>query len=141
MAKTRDGIIMIIISMIGFFAVLFLLARVNNPHLDAKTEGFVVDYEEHHDDDGDMYSIVVEYEVDGEFYRVYSPARTNRPKSLGTKIKVKYNSENPKNALIVDPSETGMTAWIIISSLFFIVGVFVIIRDIKNKYPKTKEIG
>lgn len=91
-----------------------------------ETTSRVVDYNV--DSDG-LRAIVVEYEVDGQTYRMASKSYSNIPKSIGTEIDVKYNPDAPQDAIwSFDSSNIFLPLFGIV---FILVGVMVIVTRFK----------
>ena len=86
----------------------------------------VVDYRENSEG---LLAIIAEYEVDGEKYTKTGSTYSNSPKSIGSKVSVKYNPINPKDSiwkndstnLVLPLVSTGFT---LVGLLIFITGIF-----------------
>lgn len=115
------------------FGVLFLILSVSNikTYLEKNkkftaTTATVVDY---NTNDEGLYAIVVEYEVDGIKYTKVSSTYSSMPQSIGSEISIKYNPDNPKDAIWKNDSTN------IILPIFAVVftgaGVFMLIYGIK----------
>lgn len=96
-----------------------------------ETKAQVVDYENDHSDY--PYSAIVEYTVDGKAYRLTSDVKTNYPKNKGTYVYIKYNPNNPEDAIFV--SNKNLIIYPASSLVFFSLGAFLLYD--RNK--KTKE--
>lgn len=92
-----------------------------------ETTSKVVDYK--YDDEG-LQAIVVEYVVDGQTYRKVSNSYSNVPKSIGTEVSVKYNPNNPQDAIWTSDSTNIILP--IFGAVFTLVGVIVVIFSIKK---------
>ena len=92
-----------------------------------ETTSTVVDYK--YNDDG-LQAIIVEYVVDGQTYQKISNSYSNMPKSIGTEVSVKYNPNNPKDAIWTSDSSNIILP--IFGAVFTLVGVFVVISSVKN---------
>lgn len=92
-----------------------------------ETSSKVIDYK--YNDDG-LKAIVVEYVVDGQTYQKISNSYSNMPKGIGTEVSVKYNPNNPKDAIWTSDSTNAILP--IVGILFTLVGVIVIIFSVKN---------
>lgn len=92
-----------------------------------ETTSKVVDYK--YNDEG-LQAIVVEYIVNGQTYQKVSNSYSNMPKSIGTEISVKYNPNNPQDAIWTSDSTNIILP--IFGAVFTLVGVIVIISSIKK---------
>lgn len=81
-----------------------------------------------------LQAIIVEYEVDGNKYTKQSNTYSSMPKSIGTEVGVKYNPDNPNDA-IWEKDSTG-TILFIVSVVFIVAGAIVIIS--RNKMTETQ---
>ena len=102
--KPWQGILFgLIFAVIGIGLLLFSVSIIKNYNQKNKTytetTSVVVDYA--YDDEG-LEAIIVEYTVDGKSYRKQSNSYSNMPKSKGTQVKVKYNPNNPSDAIWVN---------------------------------------
>lgn len=85
----------------------------------------VVDYRENSEG---LLAIIAEYEVDGEKYTKTGSTYSNSPKSIGSKVSVKYNPINPKDSiwkndstnLVLPLVSTGFT---LVGLLIFVIGI------------------
>lgn len=89
--------------------------------------GQVIDY--NYNDDG-LQAIIVEYTVDGQKYTKISSSYSSMPKSIGTEIELKYNPDNPKEAIWVNDSANIIMP--LVGVIFTIVGIIVIVIAKKN---------
>jgi len=92
-----------------------------------ETTSKVVDYK--YNDEG-LQAIVVEYVVDGQTYRKVSNSYSNMPKSIGTEVSVKYNPNNPQDAIWTSDSTNIILP--IFGAVFTLVGAIVVISSIKK---------
>lgn len=92
----------------------------------------VVDYK--YDDEG-LQAIVVEYVVDGQTYQKVSNSYSNMPKSIGTEVSIKYNPNNPQDAIWTSDSTNIILP--IIGVVFTLAGIIVVISSIKNGKKQT----
>ncbi|MCM1371075.1 MAG: DUF3592 domain-containing protein [Clostridium sp.] len=95
-----------------------------------ETNAVVVGYDS--DNEG-LKAIVVEYKVNRETYRKISNMYSNIPKPKGTQLKIKYNPNDPSDAVLPSESIIIIIIPIIIGSIFVLVGTVVIISSIKKK--------
>ena len=92
-----------------------------------ETTSKVVDYK--YNDEG-LQAIVVEYVADGQTYRKVSNSYSNMPKSIGTEVLVKYNPNNPQDAIWTSDSTNIILP--IFGVVFTLAGVIVVISSIKK---------
>ncbi len=92
-----------------------------------ETTSKVVDYK--YDNDG-LKAIVVEYVVDGQTYRIVSGSYTNMPKSIGTEVSIKYDPNNPQDAIWTLDSANIILP--ILGIVFTLAGIVVVISSIKK---------
>lgn len=92
-----------------------------------ETTSKVVDYK--YNDEG-LQAIVVEYVVNGQTYQKVSNSYSNMPKSIGTEVSVKYNPNNPQDAIWTSDSTNIVLP--IFGAVFTLVGVIVVISSIKK---------
>ncbi len=81
--------------------------------------------------DGGLRAIVVEYVVDGQTYHKISNSYSNMPKSIGTKVSIKYNPYNPQDIIWTMDSINIILP--IFGVAFTLAGVIVVIFSIKNR--------
>lgn len=92
-----------------------------------ETTSKIVDYK--YNDEG-LQAIVVEYVVNGQTYQKVSNSYSNMPKSIGTEVSVKYNPNNPQDAIWTSDSTNIVLP--IFGAVFTLVGVIVVISSIKK---------
>lgn len=92
-----------------------------------ETTSKVVDYK--YNDEG-LQAIVVEYVVDGQTYQKVSNSYSNMPKSIGTEVSVKYNPNNPQDAIWTSDSTNIILP--IFGAVFTLVGAIVVISSVKK---------
>ena len=130
--KTWQGVLFgLIFAIVGIALLCFAVSSIKS--YNKKNETFVettskvVDYR--YDDDG-LQAIVVEYVVDGRTYQKVSNSYSNMPKSIGTEVSVKYNPDNPQDAIWTSDSSNIILP--IVGFIFTLVGIIVVIFSIKN---------
>ena len=130
--KPWQGVLFgLIFTIIGIALLWFAVSSIKT--YNEKNETFiettstVVDYK--YNDDG-LQAIIVEYVVDGQTYQKISNSYSNMPKSIGTEVSVKYNPNNPKDAIWTSDSNNIVLP--IFGAVFTLVGVLVVISSIKN---------
>lgn len=81
-----------------------------------------------------LKAIIVEYEVDGEWYEIESNQYSNNAESVGTVVSIKYNPKDPSDAIF---SYQPMS-WVLptISVIVLLIGFGMIIRSFKKKFKK-----
>ncbi len=130
--KPWQGVLFgLIFAIVGIALLCFAVSSIKS--YNKKNETFVettskvVDYR--YDDDG-LQAIVVEYVVDGRTYQKVSNSYSNMPKSIGTEVSVKYNPDNPQDAIWTSDSSNIILP--IVGFIFTLVGIIVVIFSIKN---------
>lgn len=117
-----------VVSIIMGFIVLIVFGFFKRVPNQKKVKGKIYSNEFSHyesDDDGgsNMYYFYVRYIVDGKEYSIRSKY-TSSYRRIGSKVIVRYNSEDPEEAVIVDKM-------IIIFGLIFIVfGIYTICYEL-----------
>jgi len=110
-----------------FFAVSTIKTYNEKKSTFIETTSKVVDYK--YNNEG-LQAIIVEYIVDGQNYQKISNSYSNMPKRIGTEVSIKYNPENPGDAIWSNDSTNIVMP--IAGALFNIVGIALIISSIKN---------
>lgn len=138
-SSSKGMIIMGVIILIIASALLFAGNHfANSTEGFIKTEGYVVDYHERWDSDsGYMYSEIVEYTVNGKTYTKSSSSSSTYPKSIGSKMTVEYNPRNPNDAVVGGTTRNIMIY--VIGGIFALVGVFILVKGIKNGLTSKEE--
>lgn len=130
--KPWQGVLFgLIFAIIGIALLCFAISSIKTYNEKNKTYietiSKVVDYK--YDDEG-LQAIVVEYVVNGQTYQKISNSCSNMPKSIGTEVSVKYNPNNPLDAIWTSDSTNFILP--IVDVVFTLIGVFVVISSIKN---------
>lgn len=130
--KPWQGILFgLIFAVIGIGLLLFSVSTIKNYNQKNKTytetTSVVVDYA--YDDEG-LEAIIVEYTVDGKSYRKQSNSYSNMPKSKGTQVKVKYNPDDPSDAIWVNDSTNIVLP--LVGGLFALVGIIIAVSSAKK---------
>lgn len=121
----------LIFAIVGIALLCFAVSSIKT--YNEKNETFVettsrvVDYK--YNDEG-LQAIVVEYVVDGQTYQKVSNSYSNMSKSIGTEVSIKYNPNNPHDAIWTLDSTNIILP--IVGVVFTLVGVIVVISSIKN---------
>ena len=118
---TTAGIIMI------FFSISTIKTYNEKNEKYIETNATVVDYA--YDNDG-LQAIIVEYSVNRQKYRKQSNSYSNMPKSIGTEVSIKYNPNNPQDAIWTNDSTNIILP--ILASIFTIVGIIIVIKALKD---------
>lgn len=134
--KILFGLIFVVV---GIVLLYFAISSIKTYNEKSKTfieiTSTIVDCK--YNDEG-LQAIVVEYVVDGETYQKISNTYTNMPKGIGTEVPIKYNPNNPKDAIWVSDSNNIVLP--IAGVAFTLVGIFFIVLTVKNeKKQKTIE--
>jgi len=61
----------------------------------------VKDNDKNYEKGGPSYYAMIEYQVNGEKYQIFNSVGTDHKGKLGIKKKIKYNPNNPKEAMLV----------------------------------------
>ncbi|MBQ9833591.1 MAG: DUF3592 domain-containing protein [Bacilli bacterium] len=130
--KPWQGVLFgLIFVIVGIALLCFAVSSIKT--YNEKNENFVettskvVDYK--YNDEG-LQAIVVEYVVNGQTYQKVSNSYSNMPKSIGTEVSVKYNPNNPQDAIWTSDSTNIILP--IFGALFTLVGVIAVISSIKK---------
>lgn len=81
-------------------------------------------------DDEGLKAIIVEYQVNGNTYTKTSNAYSNTPKSIGTKVDIKYNPSSPSDAIWVSDSTNIVMP--LFGGVFTLVGIIVVVMSAKK---------
>lgn len=130
--KPWQGVLLgLIFAIVGIALLCFAVSSIKT--YNEKNETFVettsrvVDYKYN---DERLQAIVVEYVVDGQTYQKVSNSYSNMPKSIGTEVSIRYNPNNPQDAIWTSDSTNIVLP--IIGVVFILAGVIVVISSIKN---------
>ena len=91
--------------------------------------GVVIDWKENFG----FFRSIVEYEVNGQIFKISERFRSSVKKSRGTKLMVIYNPINPEEAILVHNFENHVIFMTVLSAFIFIFGLFVFIKGLKIK--------
>lgn len=130
--KQWQGVLFgLIFAIVGIALLCFAVSSIKT--YNEKNETFVettsrvVDYKYN---DERLQAIVVEYVVDGQTYQKVSNSYSNMPKSIGTEVSIRYNPNNPQEAIWTSDSTNIVLP--IVGVVFILAGVIVVISSIKN---------
>ena len=127
------GIIAILIGIgLGVYSYFSIKSYNEKDKLYKEIEAVVVDYNYQYDDENntELRAIIVEYLVDGRTYRKESTSYSSIVRSIGDKVYVKYNPNNPSDAIWKNDSSNIFIP--IVGGLFVVVGIFIVIKYIKQ---------
>lgn len=93
-----------------------------------ETTAQVVDYA--YDSEG-LQAIIVEYQVNSKSYRKTSNSYSNMPSSIGTTVSIKYNPNNPQDAIWTTDSTNIVLP--IVAVVITLVGILAVIFSLKSK--------
>lgn len=141
--KNKIGFVitMVMVMLIGLAMIAF--GVVSSVRLNEKTKDYIsieavfCDYSEYSsDEDGTTYTLEYEYEVEGKKYYVSTDYGTGIVPKLGTIKTIKYNPENPSEAIITGFGSN--TLLFVIGFMFFGVPLIFLMsnREKKNKTEK-----
>ena len=140
------GVLFVLISIVGLFYYFNFRDDVRKKDY-VSVDGYVYDYDyrdgcEYYDgyyydeeDETCMMAIKVEYFVSNNRYTITSSSASSYPKSIGSKVEVKYNPTNPSNAFI-SGKDDGDVIILVVSSLIGVVGILALFSAI-NGYKKS----
>ncbi len=114
-----------VVSIIIGFVVLIVFGFFKRVPNQKKVKGVICDNEFSHyesDDGTNMYYYYVRYIVDGKEYLLKSNF-TSSYRRIGSKVIVRYNSENPEEAVIVDMFV------VIFAIVFIVIGICLLISN------------
>lgn len=136
--KAWQGILFgFIFAVVGIGLLLFSVSTIKNYNEKNKTytetTSVVVDYA--YDDEG-LEAIIVEYKVNGVSYKKQSNSYSNMPKSKGTQVKIKYNPDDPSDAIWVNDSTNIVLP--LVGGVFALVGIIIVVSSAK-KMKNQKE--
>ena len=139
-----SGIFMgLIFLVIGICLLLFSFSSIKSHNEKSKSyveiDSIVVDYKINSDG---LQAIIVEYVVDGQTFTKESNSYSNMPKDIGTEVAVKYNPNNPGDAIWVHDSTNIILP--VIGGLFSVFGlIFVVSMSVSlvkgNKSVQNEE--
>ena len=66
-----------------------------------EASAYVIGYEKKYDDDGVLYSEIVEYYVGDERYTAQNSMSSNAPQRIGSEMQIAYNPANPSECIFV----------------------------------------
>ena len=127
-SSTSKILVAALLLFIAFTVLFFVINGKNRTAHYVEVQGRVVDYRIN--DDG-LYGEVVEYEVNGYRYIVYSNSYSSFPKNIGSSITVKYNPAAPSQAVLNTPSDNIVTYGIVL--VFGVIGVILLVSGIRGK--------
>lgn len=138
--KTRIiSSIILILGGLACFLIMYLNitdhTRKANEYIE--TNGFITYYDTN--DDG-LRAIVVTYEVDGEKYDLHSKDFVQKPQDIGNVVSIKYNPNDPSDAIWT--YESIDIKFILIGIVLFLSGLFSFIGAIlhHSKRIVTEEV-
>lgn len=90
------------------------------------------------DEDGKTYILTYSYEVDNKEYRISTDYGTGSVPKLGTKKNIKYNPDNPNEAVI---SGSGSSGILLVLGFMFIMFPLIILFSSNSNNKQTKKNG
>lgn len=128
------GIIFLLIG-IGLFVFFFFTIQTynekNKSYIEITSE--VTDYQ--YNDQG-LKAEIFEYIVDGKTYHKISNSYSNTEKPIGSKVQIKYNPKDPRDAIFKHDSTNVIVP--IMGGLFTLFGCFDIMISIKHRKKLVK---
>ena len=93
-----------------------------------ETVATIVGYEDCELDDGDTGSrYIAEYRIDRNIYKIKANSCTNMPKAIGKKVNVKYNPQDPSEAIFANDISRYILP--IVGIIFMISGIIIIKKE------------
>ncbi len=101
-------------------------------------EAVVVDYDSEYrrDSDGDrviMYTEILEFEVDGETYKVKSNSSSNIRPRIGAVREIAYDPVNPRNFVEKSTTSIALIIFIIVGAAFAVGGPVLIVTSLVKR--------
>lgn len=142
MSKPKALLLMAFVFIIGAvllgFGVYNLIIAPSKYSKYIEIEGTVVDHKSS-TSDRDMYALVVQYTVDGQDYTITGNEYTNFPASLGSTQKVKYNPDNPKEAILPTQTNVANLVFTGLGGLFVILAIVGTVMRLRYKGDQVVE--
>ncbi|MDE6361572.1 MAG: DUF3592 domain-containing protein [Clostridia bacterium] len=123
--------------------VWYLLSKQTKIDGYVKTQAVVVDYEESvetkYDDLGyytetKTYAEKVTYVVNGKEYGATNDVSSSSPKSIGSKIEIAYDPENPSQCIFVESTYIMSILLLTIGGIASVIGFIMVFLDIKQRH-------
>ncbi len=131
--STQSILVGLIILIVGICLLVFSISNIKSYNEKNKTYietvSKVVDYQYNSEREK---AAVVEYEVNGVTYEATHNTYSKNPIPRGSKIKLKYNPNDPNDVIWVN--DTSNVLFPIVGGLFTLIGLVVTISNIKNKF-------
>ena len=131
----RKIILLVVTVLIGIGLSIFSIINIraynekNKTYIEATAT--VVDYEYDRDEEGrELATIIVEYKVDRNTYKLKDKSSTTNPQALGSKVKIKYNPSNPSDAIFSNDNTYIIT--LVVGIIFALVGGYASVKEIKD---------
>lgn len=88
-----------------------------------------------------LRSIIVEYNIDEKYYQITSKHYSKNPEKLDTKIKIKYNPENPGEIIWIDNNRNGkyLASGLILLAGDILIWYIINLKDKNKKETKSLE--
>jgi hypothetical protein len=131
---------------IGVFLLMHAFGIIGGVNTDGfvDVKGRVVGYNTQYDDGQRLDGIIAEYVVEGQKYTIESSVFSSHPKHIGEIVKIKYNPNNPVDAVFDDANENGTLLSGIIGGLFSLVGAIMfgdyVVKSLKRSLKKDRNI-
>lgn len=123
------GIIVLIIGIaLSIYSVSYYDKEQKKQKTYIETTATVVGYEECELDEGDTGSrYIAEYKIDRDTYQIKANSCTNMPKGIGKEVKIKYNPNNPSDAVFTNDITRYLLP--VIGVIFVIAGIIVFKKE------------
>ncbi len=126
----------------GFF---YNKSRTDKLNSWTQTTGVVVDYKISYDTDDDgfreeMYSEIVEFEVNGTKYTATDNSRSNVRPKMGKERVIAYNPDNPNQNMFVASGKTMLILLFALGGLFALLGAGSLVTVIVSKKKSNENV-
>lgn len=130
--------VMLMIAIFFIFGMVFLgvgtydMGLWNNKYSKyIETQGKVVDYKEDTSSGTTLYAPVIQYTVNGQDYTICGNEYNTYPANIGTTQRVKYNPDNPQDAIWVRSNNTANLTLICVGAVFILIAIVGIILKLR----------
>ena len=129
-----NKVIGIIVLILGVFLTIFFTKNFKTEQKKhenyLETVAVVTGYEECKLDDDIGYRYIATYKIDRDSYQIVSMTCSNVPKKLGKEVKIKYNPNNPSDAVFTNDISRFILPFV--GGIFALCGIVLIRKDEKK---------
>lgn len=128
--KSWQGILFgVLFIVVGVALLIYAVKTISSYNEKSQTYqeviGYVIDYD--YNNDG-LRSIIVEYQVNGKTYKKISNEYSDNPRTIGSEITLKYNPNNPVDAIWINDSTNVILP--VFGGIFSLAGALITIKAI-----------